>query len=88
MSGILCDIKSHRQQLTLSLRVFSSLLGEGVACQWTASSSLTFVASNPASVIASGVFFDGWPYRPLCVFALKLTPGTAFTLTQEDVLTW
>jgi hypothetical protein len=62
MSGILCDLKAHRQQLTLSVRVFSSLLGEGVACQWTASSSLTFVASNPASVIASGVFFDGWPY--------------------------
>lgn len=53
-------------------RVFSSLLGQGVACQWTASSALTFISPPNTPEFAAGVFFD----------------GTAFSLTQEDVLSW
>jgi hypothetical protein len=40
-------------------RLFSSLLGQGVASQWTASCALTFLHPHPAPAIASGVFFDG-----------------------------
>jgi hypothetical protein len=45
--------------LTIAVRIFSSLLGQGVTCQWTAASALTFISSPDAPAFASGVFFDG-----------------------------
>ncbi len=56
--------------VTRSFRVFSSLLGQGVTCQWTASSALTFVTSESASAVASGVFFDGWSHGIWCMLPI------------------
>ena len=50
--------------LTVAPRVFSSLLGQGVACQWIAASALTFVSPPHVPSFACGVFFDGrFPQR-------------------------